>query len=80
MNDPLPLPPLPEPSKPAVDPLKPGAGGWLPSPATVAAIGGLGVTLGALTPVLPLPWNCISGAIGGGLVFFAAKSAGPRSL
>lgn len=65
-----------------------GAGGWLPSASTVYAIGALGVALGGAVPVIPslIPGRLgvalagLCGAIGGGLVYFATKSAGPRSL
>lgn len=65
---------------------KPGAGGWVPSKATVTAIGAAGVTFGALAPVFPsaipgplgVALGAVCGAIAGGLVYFATKSAGPR--
>lgn len=71
-----------------VDPSKPGAGGWTPSSATVYAIGAVGVTFGAMAPVFPatipgplgICLGAACGAVAGGCVYFAAKSAGPRSL
>lgn len=65
----------------------PGAGGWTPSKATVNAIGAAGVMFGAMVPVLPaaipgrvgIALGASCGAIAGGLVYFATKSAGPRS-
>ena len=68
--------------------LKPGAGGWTPSAGTVVLIGAIGVTFGAMAPVfqatVPGPLGVAlgagCGAIAGGCVYFAAKSAGPRSL
>ncbi len=66
---------------------RPGAGGWVPSTGTILAIGAVGTTFGALAASLPglipgrvgLICGAVSGAIAGGCVFFAAKSAGPRS-
>ncbi len=85
--------PLPKPSTPSKPRLtrrmlehakasgaaSPGAGGWVPSQVQTAAIGALGVGCGALVTVLPVPWNTIVGALGGGLVYFAVRSAGPRT-
>lgn len=67
---------------------RPGAGGWTPSKATVRAIGAVGITFGAMTPVfpatLPAPLGIIlgalCGAVSGGCVYFAALSAGPRKV
>lgn len=92
-----PLAPLPKPSQPTkpkltramkagLDPMPAGAGGWTPSVATVAAIGGVGLVFGGMAPVLPqvipgplgIALGALCGAIAGGIVFFAAKSAGPR--
>ncbi len=64
----------------------PGAGGWTPSDGAVRAIGAIGITCGAMAPVLttqlaaPLGviLGALCGAICGGCTYFAAKSAGPR--
>ena len=66
----------------------PGAGGWVPSQATVVAIGAVSITFGAMAPVFPplvggplgVALGAACGAIAGGCAYFAAKSAGPRSV
>lgn len=71
-----------------IDPLKPGAGGWTPTPMQQALGAGACASLMAMAPAcleLPSPYGKVlaglCGALAVGLaVFLGTKSAGPRKV
>lgn len=71
----------------AVNAPQPGAGGWTPKPQTPYVVGGAAAAFLALAVSLPplLPGKvggvlgAVFAALGGGCMYFATKSAGPRT-